>query len=73
MARLSAAQRRKMPASEFAGPNRSFPVNDANHARAALSMLHNAPPAARARIRAAAEKKLGKSKSAPKNALAGMK
>lgn len=73
MARLTAAQRKNMPASEFAGPNRSFPVNDANHARAALSMLHNAPPAARARIRAAAEKKLGNKKSAPKNALAGMK
>lgn len=73
MARLTAAQRRKLPAGDFAGPGRSFPVNDANHAKAALSMLHNAPPAARARIRAAAEKKLGNKKSAPRNALAGMK
>ncbi len=71
MARLTAAQRRKLPASDFAGPNRSFPINDANHARAALSMLHNAPPSARARIRAAAERKLGK--RAPRNGLDGAK
>lgn len=26
-----------MPLSQFAGPGRSFPVNDANHARLAIS------------------------------------
>jgi len=36
MAKLTSKQRNKLPASKFAGPNRSFPVNDANHARAAL-------------------------------------
>ncbi len=60
MARLSAAQRKALPASDFAGPNRSFPVNDKNHARAALSMIGNAPPSARAKIRAKADAKLGK-------------
>ncbi len=59
MARLTAAQRRALPASDFAGPGRSYPVNDANHARAALSLLHNAPAAARPKIRAKANAKLG--------------
>lgn len=63
MARLSAAQRKKLPASDFAGPGRSFPINDKNHARAALGRINNAPPSARPKIRAAAERKLrGKGK-----------
>lgn len=33
---LNAAKRKTMPASEFAGPNRSFPINDATHARLAI-------------------------------------
>lgn len=37
MAKLSSAQRRHLPRSDFAGPNRSYPVNDTRHARAALS------------------------------------
>jgi len=37
MARLTAAARNALPASAFAGPNRTFPVNDASHARAAKS------------------------------------
>lgn len=31
--KLTAKQRNKLPASSFAGPNRSYPVNDASHAR----------------------------------------
>lgn len=38
MARLTARQRRKIPSRDFAGPGRSFPVNDASHARAAIRM-----------------------------------
>jgi len=34
---LTADKRRSMPKSEFAGPGRSFPINDANHARLAIS------------------------------------
>lgn len=34
---LTAAIRKKMPASAFAGPGTSFPINDANHARLAIS------------------------------------
>lgn len=36
MAKLSAKQRKKIPAKEFAGPGRSFPIPDKNHARAAI-------------------------------------
>jgi len=60
MARLTAADRRKLPKSDFAGPDRSFPIPDKNHARAALGRINNAPPAARPKIRAAARKMLKK-------------
>lgn len=33
MAKLSTKQRKKLPKSEFAGPDRSYPVNDKSHAR----------------------------------------
>lgn len=62
MARLTQAQRDALPDSAFAGPGRSYPVNDKNHARAALSMLHNAPTSSQAAIRRKAERKLGRSK-----------
>lgn len=35
--KLSTAARSKLKASVFAGPNRSFPINDENHARAAIT------------------------------------
>lgn len=38
MAKLSAAKRRGMPGKEFAGPGRSFPINDPTHARLAIPM-----------------------------------
>lgn len=38
MSKLTAAQRQRMPAHDFALPGGRFPVNDANHARMALSM-----------------------------------
>lgn len=60
MARLTAGQRKALPKSTFAGPGRSFPIPDASHARAALSMIGNAPPSARPAIRAKAKAKLGK-------------
>ena len=37
MATLSAAARGNLPINAFAGPDRSFPINDANHARLAIS------------------------------------
>lgn len=62
MARLTQAQRDAMPASTFAGPGRSFPINDKNHARAALSMLGRAKglsAAQRLKIKTRARAKLG--------------
>lgn len=32
MAKLTAKKRKKLPAKDFAGPNRSYPVNDRSHA-----------------------------------------
>lgn len=32
MSKLTAAKRKKLPASDFAGPDRSYPVNDRAHA-----------------------------------------
>lgn len=32
MSTLTTAQRRRIPASKFAGPDRSYPVEDASHA-----------------------------------------
>ena len=32
MAKLTTNERNKLPSSEFAGPDRSYPVNDHNHA-----------------------------------------
>lgn len=37
MAKLTAAKRKAMPKADFAGPGKSFPVNDATHARLAIS------------------------------------
>lgn len=36
MAKLSSGARAKLPKKEFAGPGRSFPVEDRGHAEAAL-------------------------------------
>lgn len=55
MARLTAAQRHKLPAHAFAGPNRSFPIPDASHAQAALRLIGHAPAAAQPKIRARAD------------------
>jgi hypothetical protein len=38
MSKLSTKQRKSLPASKFAGPNRSFPVNDKVHAEKALQL-----------------------------------
>jgi hypothetical protein len=57
MAILKSAARKKLPNSEFAGPGRSYPIPDANHGRAALSMLHNAPPAEQQTIKAKVKRK----------------
>lgn len=42
MAKLTAAARRKIPPSEFAGPNGSYPVEDKGHAADAKSRASGA-------------------------------
>jgi hypothetical protein len=47
MAKLMAKARKKIPASKFAGPDRSFPVENASHARNALARVSQAENAGR--------------------------
>ena len=52
MATLTAASRKALPSSAFALPGRRYPINDAGHARAALSRAAaNATPSEQATIR----------------------
>lgn len=68
MAKLTSKQRNKLPAHEFAGPERSYPIPDKSHARNALARVSQAVNAGRmssssaSKIRARAKAKLGKSK-----------
>ncbi len=57
MARLTAKQRKALPASDFAGPNRTFPMNDAAHKKAAVMLQRFASQATRKKIKARAGKK----------------
>jgi hypothetical protein len=59
MGKLSAAQRRKLPVSDFAEPGkRKYPVNDKGHAKAALSRVeHNGTPAEKKAVVAKVRKK----------------
>ena len=66
MAKLTTTARGKLPARDFAGPGRSYPVEDASHARNAKARASQAvnagrmSPAERDRIDAKANRKLGK-------------
>ena len=68
MAKLTAKKRKAMPKGEFAGPGRSFPINDPTHARLAISgatrsqRAGNISASTAAAIKAKARKKLGKAK-----------
>ena len=49
MAKLTAAQRRRLPKSDYAIPSKapksgSYPINDKAHARAALRLIGHASP-----------------------------
>lgn len=65
MARLKAAARKKMSPGSFAGPDRSFPINDRLHARLAIGgathaqRVGNISAAQAASIKAKARAKLG--------------
>jgi hypothetical protein len=66
MSKLSSGQRKALPNSAFAGPNRSYPVNNASHAVAAKSMASRfASPAVKAKVDAKANAKLGETNDSP--------
>lgn len=56
MAKLSAAARKKLPSSQFAGPNKSYPVPDRSHAANAKARAAQATKAGR--MSKAAESKI---------------
>lgn len=67
MARLTTAQRNALPDSAFAGPNRTYPVNNASHARNAKARASQfASSALRKRVDTKADRVLAKSGSAAK-------
>lgn len=52
MAKLSAESRNDLPKSDFAGPDRSYPINDRIHARNALARVSQyGDPELKARVR----------------------
>jgi hypothetical protein len=63
VAKLNAAARKKISGKNFAGPDRSYPIEDASHARNALARASGKP--VEARVRAAVHRKypdIGKSR-----------
>jgi hypothetical protein len=67
MAKLSTAARKALPASAFAGPGRSYPVEDKAHARNAKSRVAQfGSPALKAKVDAKANKVLGRGKKGSK-------
>lgn len=58
MAKLTAAARRKIPTGSFAGPDRSYPIEDESHAKAALQRgAQHAGPELLAKIKAKVRRK----------------
>ncbi len=55
MAKLTSAARKKIPAKDFAGPDRSYPIEDASHARNALARASG--KAVEGRVRATVKRK----------------
>lgn len=61
MAKLTTAQRNALPDSAFAGPNRSYPVNDKAHAANAKARVSQfGSSKLKQKVDAKANKKLGK-------------
>ena len=74
MAKLTAAERKKIPSKSFAGPDRSYPIEDASHARNALARVsQHGSPALKAKVRARVKAKFpgiaqkGKEKDKPRH------
>lgn len=71
MAKLNAKKRNALPEKAFAGPDRSYPIPDASHARNALARAsQHASPELQASIKAKVRRKFPNIEvegSAPKN------
>ena len=68
MTKLTAAKRKAIPSKDFAGPDRSYPINDASHARNALARVsQHGTPALKSRVRAAVKRKYPGIKQAGKS------
>ncbi len=53
MAKLTTKARKKLPSKSFAGPDRSYPINDPSRARNALARVsQHGSPALKAKVRA---------------------
>ena len=66
MAKLSAADRKALPASDFGGPGRSYPMPDKSHAANAKARVSNKSPALKAKVDAKANRILGEKKGTSK-------
>lgn len=66
MARLTTKGRKALSSNSFAGPDRSYPIEDKAHARNALARVSQfGSPALKSRVRAAVKRKypsIGKTK-----------
>ena len=72
MARLTTTERNALPSSAFAGPHRSYPVEDAAHAKNAKARASQfASTAIRKKVDAKANKVLGGAAKPMLRALAG--
>lgn len=49
--KLNAKRRNALPTKDFAGPDRSFPIEDKSHARNALARVANKSPALKSKVR----------------------
>jgi hypothetical protein len=58
MAKLTAKARKKIPGKDFAGPDRSYPIEDKNHARNALARVaQHGSPALQAKVKSKVRRK----------------
>jgi hypothetical protein len=58
MAKLTAKARSHIPSKNFAGPKRSYPIEDAGHARNALARVsQHGSPALKAEVRSKVHRK----------------
>ena len=68
MTKLTAAKRNAIPPEDFAGPDRSYPINDDSHARNALARVsQHGTPALKSSVRAAVKRKYPGIKQAGKS------